>query len=171
MHLPPPQDDSTNFWDYLSQNPESVHQLMILFGDRGIPDGYRHMHGYYGHTLKLTKEDGSWVYAQFHFICDQGIKTLEAEKAATLSPDYATKDLFEAIARKEFPSWTLKVQTMTKEEAEKLWEEKKVNVFDLTHTWSQKDFPLRTIGKMTLNENPENYFSEIELAAYSESQI
>lgn len=152
-------DDSTNFWDYLSNNPESIHQVMILFGDRGIPDGYRHMHGYYGHTLKLVNKAGEWIYAQFHLISDQGTKTLTAEKAATLSPDYSTKDLYEAIARKEFPSWTMKVQTMNEEQAQKLFKEKGVNVLDLTHTWSQKEFPLRTVGKMTLNENPENYFA------------
>ena len=152
-------DDSTNFWDYLSNNPESIHQVMILFGDRGIPDGYRHMHGYYGHTLKLVNKAGEWIYAQFHLISDQGTKTLTAEKAATLSPDYSTKDLYEAIARKEYPSWTMKVQTMNEEQAQKLFKEKGVNVLDLTHTWSQKEFPLRTVGKMTLNENPENYFA------------
>lgn len=132
---------------------------MILFGDRGIPDGYRHMHGYYGHTLKLVNKAGEWIYAQFHLISDQGTKTLTAEKAATLSPDYSTKDLYEAIARKEYPSWTMKVQTMNEEQAQKLFKEKGVNVLDLTHTWSQKEFPLRTVGKMTLNENPENYFA------------
>ncbi|KAH8079934.1 putative catalase [Filobasidium floriforme] len=164
-------DDSTNFWDYLSNNPESIHQVMILFGDRGIPDGYRHMHGYYGHTLKLVNKAGEWIYAQFHLISDQGTKTLTAEKAATLSPDYSTKDLYEAIARKEYPSWTMKVQTMNEEQAQKLFKEKGVNVLDLTHTWSQKDFPLRTVGKMTLNENPENYFAEVEQAAYNPAHM
>ncbi len=94
------------FWDYLSQNPESVHQVMILMGDRGIPDGFRHMHGYYGHTLKIVNDvsctgpprcyfslvtvmtdslqAGEWVYAQFHLISDQGTKNLTADEAAKL---------------------------------------------------------------------------------------
>jgi len=137
------------------------------------------MHGYYGHTLKLVNKEGKWVYAQFHLLSDQGVKTLTAEKAATVSPDYSTKDLIEAINRKEYPSWTMKVQTMSEEQAQKLFKEKGVNVLgewsvgnepasgpfwfigaeislfffgDLTHTWSQKEFPLRTVGKMTLNE-------------------
>lgn len=104
---------------------------MILFGDRGIPDGFRHMHGYYGHTLKLVNKNGEWVYAQFHLLSDQGVKTLTAEDAAGLSPDYGTKDLFQAIDRKEYPSWTMKVQTMSAAEAEKLWDEQKISEFDV----------------------------------------
>lgn len=95
---------------------------MILFGDRGVPDGYRFMHGYAGHTHKLVKPDGSFVYCQFHWRSNQGIKFLTQEKSvelAGLNPDYATQDLFEAIERGEHPSWTLYVQTMTPEEAEK----------------------------------------------------
>ncbi|KAJ9125701.1 hypothetical protein QFC24_002485 [Naganishia onofrii] len=157
-------DDSTNFWDYLSQNPESVHQVMILMGDR-------HLHGYYGHTLKLVNKDGSWVYAQFHLLSDQGIKTLTNEEAAKKSPDYGQADLFNAIKRGEFPSWTLKVQTMTPKEAEKLWEEQKINVFDLTHTWPQKQFPLRKIGVLTLDTNAKNYFAEIEQVAFNPSHM
>ena len=121
--------DSTNFWDYLSQNPESIHQTMILFGDRGIPFGWRFMHGYYGHTLKLVNKNGEWVYVQFHLISDQGTKNLTAEEAAEVSPDHSTKDLFDAIEKGDFPSWTMKVQTMNEEEAKKLWEEKKVSEY------------------------------------------
>jgi catalase len=161
-------DDSTAFWDYLSQNPESVHQVLILMGDRGIPDGWRHMHGYYGHTLKLVNKAGEWVYAQFHLISNQGIKTFTADEAAAKSPDYGQKDLYEAIERGDFPSWTMKVQTMTEKEAEQLWKEEKINVFDLTHVWPHSKFPLREVGKMTLNENSKNYFAEVEQLAFSE---
>ncbi|KAK4689118.1 catalase, partial [Tremellales sp. Uapishka_1] len=164
-------DNATAFWDYLSQNPESVHQVMILMGDRGIPDGYRHMHGYFGHTLKLVKSNGEWVFAQFHLISDQGIKTLTADEAAKCSPDHGQKDLFNAIEKGDFPSWTMKVQTMTLKEAEELWEVKKINVFDLTHIWPHKDFPLRDIGKLTLNENAKNYFSEIEQLAFNPAHM
>ncbi|WRT67485.1 uncharacterized protein IL334_004457 [Kwoniella shivajii] len=164
-------DDSTMFWDYLSQNPESIHQVMILMGDRGIPQGWRHMHGYYGHTLKIVNKNGDWVYAQFHVISNQGIKTFTEEEAAKLSNDYGQKDLYEAIEKGDHPSWTMKVQTMTAKEAEDLWENQKINVFDLTHTWPQKQFPLRTIGKITLNENAKNYFAEIEQAAYNPAHM
>lgn len=164
-------DDATMFWDYLSQNPESAHQVMILMSDRGIPDGFRHMHGYYGHTLKLVKADGTWVYAQFHLISDQGIKTLTNAEAASKSPDHGQKDLYEAIERGEFPSWTMKVQIMKPEQAVDAWDKKQINVHDLTHIWPHGDYPLRTIGKITLNENAKNYFAEVEQAAFSPSHM
>ncbi|KAK8869468.1 hypothetical protein IAR55_000032 [Kwoniella newhampshirensis] len=164
-------DDSTMFWDYLSQNPESIHQVMILMGDRGIPAGYRHMHGYYGHTLKIVNRKGEWMYAQFHLISDQGIKTFTADEAAAESNDYSQKDLYQAIEKGDFPSWTMKVQTMTEKEAEEAWEKKKINVFDLTHVWPHSEYPLREIGKVTLNENAKNYFAEVEQAAFNPAHM
>jgi catalase len=164
-------DDSTMFWDYLSQNPESIHQVMILMGDRGIPDGYRHMHGYYGHTTKFINKNGDWVYAQIHMKSQQGVKFITQEDSASKSPDYSQKDLYEAIQRGEFPKWSVEVQTMTPKEAEDLWEKQKINVFDLTHVWPQKQFPLRKIGEFTLNENAINYFAEIEQVAFNPSHM
>ncbi|POY73677.1 catalase [Rhodotorula taiwanensis] len=158
------------FWDYLSQSPEAFHQVMILFGDRGVPDGYRKMHGYSGHTHKLVKADGSFVYAQFHYISNQGTATFtqeESVKIAGENPDYANQDLFEAIERGEHPSWDFCVQTMTPEQAEKF----RYNILDLTKIWSHKEFPLRKIGKLTLNENPKNYFAEIEQVAFAPSHL
>lgn len=160
-------DDSTMFWDYLSQNPESIHQVMILMGDRGIPDGYRFMHGYFGHTLKLVNKKGEWVYAQIHMISDQGTKFITQEDSLSKPADYAQKDLYEAIAKGDFPSWTMSVQTMTPKEAEEVWEKQKINVLDLTHVWPHKQFPLREIGKLTLNENAANYFAEVEQVAFN----
>lgn len=164
-------DDSTMFWDYLSQNPESVHQVMILMGDRGIPDGWRHMHGYFGHTIKLVNKAGEWVYCQFHMISQQGTKFFTQEESAEKSPDYAQKDLYEAIEKGDFPKWSLEVQTMTAKEAEDLWEKEKINVFDLTHVWPHKQFPLRKVGELTLNENAANYFAEIEQVAFNPAHL
>jgi catalase len=164
-------DDSTAFWDYLSQNPESVHQVMILMGDRGIPDGWRFMHGYLGHTVKLVNKKGHWVYCQFHMISQQGTKFLTQEESAEKSPDYSQKDLYEAIERGDYPKWNLEVQTMTAKEAEDLWEKEKINVFDLTHVWPHKQFPLRKVGEFTLNENAKNYFAEIEQVAFNPAHL
>ncbi|WVW83742.1 hypothetical protein I302_105763 [Kwoniella bestiolae CBS 10118] len=164
-------DDSTMFWDYLSQNPESIHQVMILMGDRGIPKGWRFMHGYYGHTLKIVNKDGDWLYAQFHLISEQGTQNFTADEAANESNDYGQKDLYEAIEKGDYPSWTMKVQTMTLQQAEEAWKEKKINVFDLTHIWPHKDYPLRTIGKFTLNQNAKNYFAEVEQAAFNPAHM
>ena len=164
-------DDSTMFWDYLSNNPESIHQVMILMGDRGIPDGYRFMHGYSGHALKLVKKDGEWVYTQIHMKSMQGTKWLTQEAAAAKSPDYSQKDLFEAIQRGDYPKWSVEIQTMTPQQAEEVWEKQGINVFDLTHIWPQKQFPRRKVGEFTLNENAINYFAEIEQAAFNPSHM
>ncbi|OAX41211.1 catalase-domain-containing protein [Rhizopogon vinicolor AM-OR11-026] len=162
--------DPDMFWDYLSQNPESAHQVMILFSDRGTPDGYHNMHGYSGHTFKLVKDDGSFVYTQIHLIADGGFKTFDNATATRLAgenPEYGIQSLFETIEAGKFPSWTVYVQTMTPAQAEKF----RYNVLDLTKIWSHKEFPLRPVGKFVLNENPQNYFAEVEQAAFSPSHL
>jgi len=167
-------DDSTMFWDYLSQSPEAIHQVIYLFGDRGIPDGWRKCNAYLGHTVKLVNKKGEWVYAQWHVLSDLRKKEKEfltVEEAGKCSPDYAIKDLYEAIASGNHPTWTYCVQTCTEQEAIALWEEEKINVFDLTHVWPHDKFPLREVGRMVLNENPQNYFAEIEQVAYNPSHM
>ncbi|KAI0288313.1 catalase [Russula brevipes] len=160
--------DPDMFWDYLSQNPESIHQVLILFSDRGTPDGYHNMHGYSGHTYKFVRDDGEWVYVQIHVRADGGFKTLDTTKASKLAgenPDYGIQALFEAIENKQHPSWTVYVQTMTPQQAEKF----RYNVLDLTKVWPHDEYPLRPVGKIVLNENPQNYFAEIEQSAFSPS--
>ncbi|KAL1891144.1 catalase A [Ceratocystis pirilliformis] len=162
--------DANMFWDYLSTHQESIHQVMILFSDRGTPYSYRHMHGYSGHTYKWQKADGTFNYVQVHVKTNQGIKTLTNEEAGKLSgenPDRHAQDLFESIEKGDYPSWTVYVQTMTPEQAEKF----KYSVFDLTKVWPQAEFPLRRFGKLTLNRNHENYHAEIEQMAYSPSHM
>jgi len=160
--------DANMFWDYLCENQEAIHQFMILFSDRGTPANYRHMNGYSGHTYKWCNEQGEWVYVQIHLISNQGIKNLNNEESIELSgknPDHAQEDLFNSISNGNFPSWTAYIQTMTLKEAESL----PFSVFDLTKVWPHKQFPLRRFGKLTLNENPENYFAQVEQAAFSPS--
>lgn len=160
--------DPDMFWDYISQNPESAHQVMILFSDRGTPDGYHNMHGYSGHTFKLVKDDASFVYAQIHVRADGGFKTLDHATATRLAGeqvDYGIQGLFETIEAGKYPSWTVYVQTMTPEQAENF----RYNILDLTKVWPHSDYPLRPVGKLVLNENPQNYFAEIEQAAFSPS--
>ncbi len=160
---------------------------MFLYSDRGLPDGFRHMHGYGSHTFKMVNDKNEFVWVKFHirvkffffgeFLLntlsiqsDQGIKNLDPTKAKILAgdqPDYALADLYNAIARKEYPSWTVYVQVVTDEQAKKL----PYNPFDLTKVFSQKDFPLRRVGKITLNENPENYFAQIEQVAFSPAHM
>ncbi|KAG8726537.1 hypothetical protein FRC11_014997 [Ceratobasidium sp. 423] len=162
--------DADMFWDYLSQNPESIHQVMILFSDRGTPDGYRHQHGYSGHAFKWYNDNGEFHYVQVHCIKQGGFKTLTQEKAGELAgsnPDYGTQDLFGAIERGEAQKWDVFIQTMTPEQAENF----RYNVLDLTKIWPHKEFPMKPIGTLVLDRNPENYFNEIEQVAFSPSHL
>ncbi len=157
-------------WDYWSKAPEALHQMTILFSDRGIPDGYRFMNGYGSHTFGLWNDAGERFWVKFHFKSDQGIKCLPGEEAAKIAgedPDYAGRDLFEAIERKEFPKWNLKIQIMPEKEAETF----AFNPFDLTKVWPHQDYPLIDVGVLELNRNPENYFAEVEQAAFSPSNL
>lgn len=144
--------DATMFWDFHNNNQEGIHELMHLFSDRGTPASLRNIHAFSGHTYKFTKTDGSFHYVKIHFKTDQGIKTLTAEEATKMAgedPDHHTRDLFEAIEREEFPTWTAYVQVMKPEEAEGYrW-----NIFDMTKVWPQADYPLRPFGKLELNRN------------------
>ncbi len=157
---------ATAMWDFWSLSPESLHQVTILFSDRGTPDGFRHMHGYSSHTFSLINDKGERFYCKWHFKTEQGIKNLTAEQADELAgkePDYATKDLYQSIEDSNYPKWKVCLQIMPEAEAETY----KVNPFDLTKVWSQKDYPLVEVGTMELNRNPKNYFVEIEQAAFS----
>lgn len=127
-----------NFFVKISLRPETCHQVSFLFSDRGIPDGYRHMNGYGSHTFKLVNKEGESVWCKFHLKTNQGIKNLPVEKAnelASSNPDYATQDLFESISSGRYPSWTMYIQVMTDEQAQKF----KWNPFDLTKVWPQAD--------------------------------
>jgi len=153
-------------WDFWSLSPESLHQVTILMSDRGIPATLRHTNGYGSHTFKWVNQDGDAVWVKYHFKTDQGVKNLDVNLAAKLAgdnPDYHTEDLFNAIDKGDFPSWTLSVQVMPIEDADTY----KWDPFDVTKVWSQKDYPLIEVGKMVLNKNPENYFAEVEQATFS----
>ncbi|XP_054279446.1 catalase-like [Macrosteles quadrilineatus] len=162
--------DANMFWDFITLQPQTTHQVMFTFSDRGIPDGYRFMNGYGSHTFKLVNAAGHPVYCKFHLKSNQGIRNLtnsQATQIAGMDADYAIRDLYNAIGRGEFPSWTFAVQIMTYEEAEKFpW-----NPFDLTKVWPQADYPLMEVGKVVLDRNPGNYFADVEQAAYSPSHL
>lgn len=162
--------DPDAFWDFLSLTPESLHQVTILFSDRGTPDGFRHMNGYGSHTFMWYNKKGEHFWIKWHFKTDQGIKNLtgpEADAMRGKDPDYATRDMFDHIAKGDFPSWSVYVQIMKPEDAAKY----KVDAFDITKVWSHKDYPLIPVGKMTLNRNPQNYFNDIEQAAFAPSNF
>ena len=157
--------DPDMFWDFLSLTPESVHQVTILFSDRGTPKSYRHMNGYGGHAFKWWNKKGEYSWIKIHFKTVQGIQNLtrqEATKLAGENPDHATDDLYQAIERGEYPAWDVQVQIMKPEQAK----DYKFNPFDMTKVLPHGDFPVMPIGRMVLNRNPKNYFAEVEQSAF-----
>lgn len=157
---------ATAMWDFWSLSPESLHQVTILFSDRGVPATFRNMHGFTSHTYKWYNELGQYFWIKLHFKTEQGIKNLTAEEAEVMKgkdPDHATRDLHDAIERGEFPSWKVEVQIMTPEQADKY----RFDPFDITKVWPHGDVPPMTIGRMVLNRNPSNYFAEVEQSAFS----
>ncbi|MEI0532222.1 catalase [Brachyspira pilosicoli] len=159
-----------NKWDFLTSLPEAIHQITIDMSDRGIPYSYRHMHGFSSHAYSFINKEGKRYWVKFHFKTQQGIKNLTDEEAAAIiakDRESSQKDLFEAIERGDFPKWNMKIQIMTEEQANA----SKRNPFDLTKTWSQKEYPLIDVGVLELNRNPENYFAEVEQSAFSPSTI
>ncbi len=160
----------TMMWDFWSLNPESLHQVMILMSDRGTPFSYRNMHGFGSHTFSLINKDNERVWVKFHFITAQGIRNFNGQDASDMrgiDPDHAQRDLIDAIARKDFPKWNMKIQVMTQEQAKTF----KWNPFDLTKVWPHGDFSMIDVGIMELNEIPQNYFRDVEQAAFAPAHV
>ena len=162
--------DANMFWDFLSLHPESLHQVTILFSNRGTPRSFRHMHGFGSHTFKWVNEAGKAVWVKYHFRTEAGVENFSAQEASAMAgqdPDYATRDLFDHIAQGKEAAWEVSVQVMPWADADKY----KYDPFDVTKVWSQKDYPRIVIGRLVLNRNPENYFAEVEQAAFSPANL
>jgi catalase len=160
----------TMMWDFWSHNPESLHQVLFLFTDRGTPYSYRHMHGFGSHTFSFINASNERFWVKFHFKTLQGIKNFTAGEATRVKgedPDWAQRDMVEAIDRGEFPRWAVKVQVMPEADAKTYrW-----NPFDLTKVWSHKDYPLIDVGVLELNVVPRNYFSDVEQSAFAPAHV
>ncbi len=159
-----------NNWDFWSNLPEALHQVTITMSDRGIPTSYRHMHGFGSHAFSMINAKNERTWVKFHLVCQQGIKTLtDQEAAAVVAMDRESnqKDLIEAIENKNFPKWQMCIQVMTEEQAKNC----PFNPFDLTKVWSKKNYPLIEVGMMELNRNAENYFQDVEQAAFNPANV
>jgi catalase len=162
--------DNDMQWDFWTLSPESAHMVTWLMGARGIPLNWRHMNGYSSHTYMWVNADGEKFWVKYHFISSQGVEFLtqaEADHLAGSDGDYHTRDLFEAIRRGDYPTWTLKVQIMPFEDAKTY----RFNPFDLTKVWPHGDYPLNEVGRMTLDRNPTDNHAEIEQAAFEPSNL
>jgi catalase len=161
---------ATNNWDFWSSLPEALHQVTITMSDRGIPYSYRHMHGFGSHTFSMINANNERVWVKFHLITQQGIKNLtdqEAEAIIGSDRESHQRDLFDSIQKNDFPRWTMYIQVMTEEQARNM----PYNPFDLTKVWYKKDYPLIEVGYFELNRNPENYFLDVEQAAFNPAHI
>ncbi|PPF27059.1 MULTISPECIES: catalase [unclassified Rathayibacter] len=157
-------------WDFWTLSPESAHQVTWLMGDRGLPSSWRHMDGFGSHTYQWINAAGERFWVKYHFKTDQGVEILSQEQADQIAgedADFHIRDLSSAIDRGDFPSWTLSVQVMPYEDAKSY----RFNPFDLTKVWPHSDYPLIQVGTMTLDRNPENYFAQIEQAAFAPSNF
>ena len=162
--------DNNMQWDFWTRSPESAHQVAWLFGDRGLPRTYRQMNGYGSHTFQWIAADGARVWVKYHLHSDQGTDHLSQDEGTELagsSPDYYQQDLFGAIAKGELPSWSVFVQVMPLADAEGY----RFNPFDLTKVWPKADYPLRPVGRLTLDRNPDNFFAQVEQASFEPSNF
>jgi catalase len=160
----------TAMWDFWSLCPESIHQVTILFSDRGLPRGPQYMNGYGSHTFSFWNDAGERYWVKFHFKTRQGHRFYTNEEAGELigkTRESYQEELYGTIERGDFPKWTLYVQIMPEDEADKT----PYNPFDLTKVWPHSDYPLIEVGELELNRNPENYFAEVEQAAFSPSNV
>ena len=161
---------ATHNWDYWTLLPEALHQITIVMSDRGIPASYRHMHGFGSHSYSFWNAAGERFWVKFHFRTQQGIKNLtDAEAEALVGKDREShqRDLYEAIARGDFPKWTMYVQVMPETDADKV----PYHPFDLTKVWPHADYPLIEVGEFELNRNPENFFLDVEQSAFAPSNL
>ena len=161
---------ATNNWDFWTGLPEALHQITIVMSDRGIPASYRHMHGFGSHTFSFINAKNERYWVKFHFKTQQGIKNLTDQEAAELvgkDRESSQRDLYEAIERGDFPRWTMYVQIMPEADAAKV----PYHPFDLTKVWPKGDYPLIEVGYFELNKNPENYFADVEQAAFNPAHI
>ncbi|MDH4554541.1 catalase [Pseudomonas sp. BN417] len=161
---------NTAAWDFWSLSPESLHQVTILMSDRGLPTDVRHINGYGSHTYSLINAANERTWVKFHFKTLQGHKhwaNAEAADVVGRSRESTQEDLFYSIENGDFPKWRFCIQVMTEEQARQT----SFNPFDLTKVWPHGEFPLIEVGVLELNRNPENYFAEIEQAAFSPSNV
>jgi catalase len=159
-----------NNWDFWTSLPEALHQVTVVMSDRGIPASYRHMHGFGSHTFSLINAKNERYWVKFHLRTNQGIKNLtdqESEAIIGKCRESHQRDLYYSIEKGDFPKWTMFIQVMPEKDAAKC----PYNPFDLTKVWFHNDYPLIEVGVMELNRNPENYFAEVEQAAFNPANI
>ncbi|MGD0329766.1 MAG: catalase [Nitrososphaeria archaeon] len=169
-NIPTSSSANSRFWDFISLTPESTHMITWLFSDRGTVKSYRTMEGFGVNTYKWVNAEGKAVYVKYHWKPSAGVKTIDRHEATRLAgedPDIATRDLHDTIAAGNTVEFEMNVQIM--EIADELKQD--FDPLDATKTWPEDKFPLMPVGKMVLDRNPENFFAEVEQAAFCPASI
>ncbi|HWR24631.1 MAG TPA: catalase, partial [Methanosarcina sp.] len=169
-NIPSSSTGHNNFWDFVSLTPESTHMLTWLFSDRGTPASYRMLEGFGVNTYVWVNEDGEPIYVKYHWKPKLGVHTFDRQNATRIAgedPDYLTRDLWNAIEKGDYPEYELYVQTMNVSEELN----QSFDPLDATKTWPEDKFPLMPVGKMVLDRNPENFFTQVEEAAFCPANI
>lgn len=172
-NIPTSSSANSRFWDFISLTPESIHMITWLFSDRGTIKSYRKIEGFGVNTYNWINEEGEVFYVKYHWKPKEGIETIDRHEATRLAgedPDIATRDLYDTIASGKTVDFEMNVQIMEMEEIEGQLS-RKFDPLDPTKTWPEDEYSLMPVGKMVLNRNPENYFAEVEQAAFSPSSI
>lgn len=158
------------YWDFMTLSPESTHMMTWVFSDHGTPANYRELDGFSVHAFKWVNGEGKVTYIKYKWESAQGVNTLNADEVVEVQGkdfNHATRDLHEHISNGNFPKWRLQVQLMSPEEMDEL----SFDPLDPTKTWPEDRFPFVTVGTMTLNRNPQNFFAEVEQVAFSPSAL
>jgi catalase len=168
--FPQAQTAHDTFWDFVSLTPESTHMLMWIMSDRAIPRSFRNMEGFGVHTFRLLNAAGKSTFVKFHWRPKLGLQSVVWDEALKISggdPDYHRRDLWNSIQEGNFPEWELAVQLFD----EKFVEKFEFDVLDATKLIPEEQIPLRVIGRMVLDRNPTNYFSETEQVAFMTQNV
>ncbi|MCV7099809.1 catalase [Mycobacterium palustre] len=157
-------------WDFVSLQPETLHAIMWLMSDRALPRSYRMMQGFGVHTFRLVNARGEGTFVKFHWKPRLGVHSLiwdECQKIAGKDPDYNRRDLWEAIESGQYPEWELGVQLVSEEDEFKF----DFDLLDATKIIPEEQVPVRPVGKMVLNRNPDNFFAETEQVAFHTANV
>lgn len=168
--IPQAQTAHDTFWDFISLTPESMHMIMWIMSDRAIPRAFNFMEGFGVHTFRLVNAQGKSTFVKFHWKPVLGMHSLvwdEAQKIAGKDPDFHRRSMWEAINDGNYYEYELAIQTLAQEDEQKF----DFDILDATKIWPEELIPIRKIGKMTLNRNPDNYFAETEQVAFNVTNI
>src|SRR6188474_1860617 len=168
--LPQAASAHDTFWDFISLMPESMHMIMWVMSDRAIPRSFRMMEGFGVHTFRFVNDKGKSRFVKFHWKPLLGVHSVvwdEAQKISGKDPDFHRRDLWEAIENGDFPEWEFGVQIVEEKDEQKF----DFDLLDATKLVPEELVPVRRIGKLTLNRNPENFFAETEQVAFHPGHV